>query len=227
MKLRAQVLEEAYKYINRIPSSVTPEGTDRVFELIMNTHSIDQQQDHMMSFLLASLFSGTVKKIVFEEKCSINGSKGPHDLVIYLDDGTRIVNEIHRFKQTPWDKKEQENNVIDSVKRTGQLYELREDPSRSTSGFLDIILKEIETKSVQLEPNEFNIIWFASKGIHYKATDIEDAASHYVFGWHNLTNDQPGKAHKKPENLSALGWFWDGDPYCKQTPKTTGNKYYV
>ena len=121
------------------------------------------------------------------------------------------------MKQTDWDKDELENYVFDSLKRTEQLYELREDANRSTTGFLDTILTKVEAKSNQLDPNETNILWFTSRGIHYKATDIEDAASHYAFGRHNLPNDQPGKAHRKPENLSALGWFWDGDPNSTST----------
>ena len=218
MKLCSQILEEANKYIKRIPPYVILEGTDQLLEMIKTTDSIDQQRDHLMSFLLASLFGGIIKKAVFEENCSKHQSKGPHDLVVYLEDGTRIVNEIRRLKQTSWDKNEQESYVLDSVKRTGQLYELRENPNRSTTGFLDTILKEVEAKRVQLDPNEFNIIWIISKGIHYKATDIEDAALHYTSGWHTLSNDQPGKAHKKPEYLSALGWFWDGDPYSTSAP---------
>jgi len=211
MRFSEQIIEQAYKYIQRITSSVT-EGTDRLLKMIKDHDSIEQQRDHLMSFILATLFGASVKKLVFEERCSKHKSKGTHDLVVYLNNGTRIVNEVTRNKQTDWDKKEQENYVFNSVRRTEQLYELREDPKRSTTGFLDTILTKVEAKSNQLDPNETNILWFTSRGIHYKATDIENAVSHYAFGWHNLPNDQPGKAHKKPENLSALGWFWDGDP---------------
>jgi hypothetical protein len=28
-----------------------------------------------------------------------------------------------------------------------------------------------------------------------------------------MSTEQPGKVHKMPTYLSALGWFWDGDPY--------------
>lgn len=212
MRLREEIITEAHKYIERVPKSVILDGTDNLLKMIKATDSIEQQQDHLMSFLLASLFGGAVKKLVFEEPCSRHPSKGQHDLVAYLDNGIRIVNEILRLKQTSWDKNEQENYVSGSVTSTRELYELKEDPHRSTTGFLDTILNKVEAKSDQLDPNETNIIWIASKGIHYKATDIEDTASHYAFGWHNLPNDQPGKTHKRPENLSALGWFWDGDP---------------
>ena len=208
-----RVFEEVNMYLKRIPTSVELEGTHQLLKMIKSTDIINQQRDYLMSFILASLYSGIVKKIVFEEDCSKHPSEGPHDLVVYLDSGIRIVNEIRRLKQTKWDKNEQENYVLDAIKKTGRLYALREDPNRSTTGFLDTILKEIEGKSDQLDPNEINIIWIASKGIHYKATNIEDAASHYISGWHKISDDQPGKAHKMPKNLSALGWFWDGDPY--------------
>lgn len=211
MKIGEQIIEEANKYVERIPTSIVV-GTEKLLKMIKDTDSIEQQRDHLMSFILATLFGGSVKKLVFEERCSKHKSKGTHDLVVYLNNGTRIVNEVTRIKQTDWDKKEQENYVFHSVRRTGQLYELREDPKRSTTGFPDTILTKVEAKRDQLDPNETNIVWIASKGMHYNATHIEDAAYHFAFGWHNLPNDLSGKAHKKPENLSALGWFWDGDP---------------
>ena len=207
------VFEEVNKYIERIPSSVKLQGTQTLLKMIETTGSINQQRDHLMSFLLASLYGEIARKIVFEEVCSKHPSKGPHDLVVYLDANIRIVNEIRRLKQTPWDKFEEGNYVFGSIERTGLLYELREDPNRSRTGFFDIILKEIEGKSNQLDPKEINIIWIASKGIHFKATYVEDAASYYFTSFSNISNYQNEKMLKVPNNLSALGWFWDGDPY--------------
>ncbi|MBK6914170.1 MAG: hypothetical protein IPH11_11180 [Ignavibacteriales bacterium] len=203
-----KIIEMAEEYLKRIPSSVEIEGTHYVLNMINTTNSVEQQRDYLMSFLLASLYGKIVKRIVFEESCSKHPSKGPHDLVVYLDRGTRIVNEIRRLKQTRWDKYEEENHVSGSIKKTGQLYELRDDPDRSTTGFLDTILKEIEAKGTQLDSEEINIIWIASKGMHYKATDIEDAASYYSVGCQNISN-----IHIMPKDLTALGWFWDGDPF--------------
>lgn len=204
------VIKQAQIYIERIHHSVELEGTDELLRKIRSTNSVKQSRDHLAAFVLASLLGDATRKLVFEEPCTKHPSGGPHDLVAYLNDGTRLVNEIKRLAQTPWDKYEEENYMFGQA--TEQLYELKEDPHHSTTGFLDIILREIESKSKQLDPKETNIVWFTSNGIHYQATDIEDAASHYALGWHKLSEEQPGKAHSKPENLSALGWFWDGDP---------------
>jgi hypothetical protein len=202
------IIDEANKYLERIPSSVKIEGSNKLFEMIKSTSSINQQRDYLMSFILASLYGDKVSKIVFEEKCSKHPSKGAHDLVVYLPRGNRIINEIRRLKQTSWDKYEEDNFIFGSSKKTDLLYELREDPNRSTTGFFDTILNEIEAKSNQLDPGEINIIWIASKSWHYKATFIEDAASYYSRK-DVLSTD---KTHIKPENLSALGWFWEDDP---------------
>ncbi len=207
------VVEEANKDLKRIPSSVKIEGSNMLLNMIKATNSMNQQRDYLMSFILASLYGKNVKKIVFEEECLKHPSKGPHDLVVYLKRGTRVVNEIRRLKQTNWDKHEEDNFIFGSLRKTEYLYELREDPNRSTTGFLDTILNEIEAKSNQLDPEEINIIWIASKGWHYKATFIEDATSYYSSCSYKSSNDQFSNTHIMPDNLSALGWFWDGDPY--------------
>ena len=81
---------------------------------------------------------------------------------------------------------------------------------------MDTILNEISIKENQFEPDVTNILWIASKGLHYQATDIEDAASHFARGYSiiscNKPETEPGWAHIKPANLTAIGWLWDGDP---------------
>jgi len=208
------IVQQAYHYLKRIPSSVVVKGENVLLKNMKATHSAEQQKDCLSSFILATLLAPCAEKLVFEENCKQHPSKGPHDLVVYLNGGTRIVNEIKRLKPTFWDRKETEC-ARNSVKRTGALYEVKEDPNRSTTGFLDTILKEVESKGKQLDPNNTNIIWFSSIGTnHYEANDIEDVASHYTDGHAKLSSDQPGRAHEKPEWLTALGWFFDGDPQC-------------
>lgn len=207
-------IDQARYYLKRIPSSVVVEGEKILLKNMKTMNSAEQQKDCVSSFILATLLASCAKRLVFEEDCKQHQSKGPHDLVLYLGDGTRIINEIKRLKPTLWDQKETEH-VRNSVKRTGTLYKVNEDPNRSTTGFLDTILKEVESKGKQLDPNNTNIIWFSSIGTnHYEADDIENAASHYTDGHAKLSSDQPGRAHKKPEWLTALGWFLDGDPNC-------------
>jgi hypothetical protein len=212
-KINIMIIYEANKYLERIPSSVKIYGSNKLFEMIKSTSSTNQQRDFLMSFILASLYGDKVSKIVFEEECSKHLSKGAHDLVVYLPSGNRIINEIRRLKQTSWDKYEEDNFIFGSSKKTDLLYELREDPNRSTTGFFDTILNEIEAKSNQLDPGEINIIWIASKSWHYKATFIEDAASYYSVNSHEKLINQTENIHIIPKSLSALGWFWDGDPY--------------
>ena len=178
------------------------------------TRSAEQQKDCVSSFILATLLAPCAERLVFEENCKQHPSKGPHDLVVYLSGGIRIVNEIKRLKPTFWDQPETEC-VRNSAKRTCELYKMKEEQNRSTTGFLDTILKEVESKGKQLDPNNTNIIWFSSIGTnHYEADDIEDAAGHYTDGHAKLSSDQPGRVHEKPEWLTALGWFLDCDPQC-------------
>lgn len=205
------MIDIANKYIKRISEKVTLEGQEKLLKMIKSTNDLEQQNDYLIPLFLALILSDISEKLILEEKWDFKSNRC-HDLVAYLSNGTRIVNEIKRLRQTQWDKEEFNNHVLNSVARTGQLYELKEDPNHSTTGFLDTILNEVELKEKQLEPKVTNIIWFSSRGIHYQATFIEDAASHYAQGWNNLPTEQPGKAHKKPKFLSALGWLWDGEP---------------
>lgn len=201
-------------YLKRIPSSVAVANKDVLLKNMRATRDVEQQKDCLSSFILATLLAPCAERLVFEENCKQHLSKGPHDLVVYLSGGIRIVNEIKRLKPTSWDQKETEC-VRNSVERTGALYKVQEDPCRSTTSFLDIILKEVKSKGKQLDPKNTNIIWFSSIGTnHYEADDIEDAANHYIDGHEKLYSDQPGRAHEKPEWLTALGWFLDGDPQC-------------
>lgn len=178
------------------------------------THSAEQQKDCVSSFILATLLAPCAERMVFEENCKQHPSKGPHDLVVYLSGGTRIVNEIKRLKPTSWDQKETEC-ARNSVRRTSALYKVREDPYRSTTSFLDTIFKEVESKDKQLDPNNTNIIWISSIGTnHYEADDIRVAASCYAVSHMKSSPDQLGCVHEKPEWLTALGWFLDGDPQC-------------
>lgn len=206
------IIKQVYQYLERIPSSVVVTGTNDLLEKIKATHSAEQRKDYLSSFILATLLAPCAKRLVFEENCSQHPSRGPHDLVVYVMDGPRIVNEIKRLKQTLWDQKETEC-VRNSVKHTDALYRVKEDLGRSTTGYLDTILKEVESKGPQLDPDNINIIWFSSIGTnHYEADDIQDAASFYAKGQAKLSSDQPGHTHKKPTWLTALGWFLDGDP---------------
>ncbi len=213
LELRS-IIDEAQQYLKGIPSSVKVEGVDRILKKIQKTRSTEQQKDCLASFILAMLLAPCAKRLVFEETCRQHQSGGQHDLVIYLMDDTRVVNEIKRLKPTAWDQKETEiirNTSTPKVK----FYKLKDDPNRSTTGFLDTILKEVELKSKQIDPNNTNIVWFSSCGTnHYEADDIGCAAHHYAVGQPKLPPDQPGHSHKKPEWLTALGWFWDGDLQC-------------
>jgi hypothetical protein len=122
-----------------------------------------------------------------------------------LNNDSRVINEIRRLKQTSWNKKEEDNCVLGQEDNPEYFYELKEGPAPSTTGFLDTILKEIEARSDQLDLGGFNIIWASSKGMHYRATFIEDAALYYSIRLYKKSIAQPQIVHLMPKNLSTLG----------------------
>jgi hypothetical protein len=95
-----------------------------------------------------------------------------------------------------------------------------EDPDKST-GSHDIMLKEIWKKRVQLDPGQPNVLWFVSSNDFYDEQTVGDVAYFLAVQRDQLPEGQPGRAHQKPADLTALGWLWDGErswtterPHC-------------
>lgn len=209
------LIKKALSYIDAISCKVLLKGHDKLMKMLTSNADIEQQQDLMISLFLAYIFSDTCDRIILEEEWEDQKGKiRSHDLVAYFYNGTKIVNEIKRLKQTNWDLKEQ-NRINITNGKASTLFELKEDSSRNR-GFLETILKDIIDKKEQFEPNVTNIMWIASKGLHYRASDIEDAASHFAKEGTELSTDllrdKPYKDLIRPKYLNALGWIWDGDP---------------
>ena len=120
-----------------------------------------------------------------------------------------MVNEVKRLAETLWSRKQKEA-ATDCVKRTGLLHEMREDLDKST-GSHDIMLKEVWKKRVQLDPDHPNVLWLVSSNDFYDHQKVEDITHFLAIGRDKLPERQSGRAHQKPEHLTALGWLWDAD----------------
>ena len=117
------------------------------------------------------------------------------------------MNEVKRVRDTAWSI-EQRRLATNSVQRTAHLHELKDREGFST-GAMDTLLNQIETKGVQFDEEAINILWIVSENIFCQRSNVEDCAWFYTKGWATLPADQQGKAHRKPNNLNALGWLWD------------------
>lgn len=182
----------------------------RNIEAQASKESTQGMLDYLAPLRVAALFSPhNLARIVFEESCSKHPSRGPHDVVLYTNANARIVNEIKRFTETLWSQKQKEA-ATDCVKRTGLLHEMWEDPDKCT-GSHDIMLKEVWKKRLQLDPGHPNVLWLVSSNDFYDDQKVEDIAHFLAIGRDRLPENQPGRAHQKPEHLTALGWLWDAE----------------
>ena len=182
----------------------------RNIEVQASKESTQGMLDYLAPLRVAALFpQRNLARIVFEEPCSKHPSRGPHDVVLYTNTNARIVNEIKRFTETLWSQKQKEA-ATDCVKRTGLLHEMWEDPDKCT-GSHDIMLKEVWKKRLQLDPGHPNVLWLVSSNDFYDDQKVEDVAHFLAIGRDKLPEDQPGRAHQKPEHLTALGWLWDAE----------------
>lgn len=182
----------------------------RNIEAQASRESAEGMLDYLAPLRIAALFSQqSLARIAFEESCARHPSRGPHDVVLYTHANARVVNEVKRLTETLWSRKQKEA-ATDCVKRTGLLHEMWEDPDKST-GSVDIMLKEVDKKRVQLNPNYPNVLWFVSSNDFYDEQTVGDVAYFLAVQRDQLPEGQPGRAHQKPEHLTALGWLWDAD----------------
>jgi len=192
----------------------------RNIEVQARRESAEGMLDYLAPLRVAALFSKQdLARVVFEEPCTRHSSRGPHDVVLYTHTDVRVVNEVKRLTETLWSRKEKEA-ATDCGKRTGLLHEMREDPDKST-GSHDIMLKEVWKKRLQFDPGQPNVLWFVSSNDFYDDQKVEDVAYFLTVQRDQLPEGQPGRAHQKPKDLTALGWLWDGDrswttevPHC-------------
>ncbi len=93
------IIEKAQNYISHISKKVNLKGQEKLINMINSTNDIEQMQDCLISLYLASVFSNITVRLVLEEPWMNNsGNRSYHDLVAYLPNGSRIVNEIKRLK---------------------------------------------------------------------------------------------------------------------------------
>ena len=172
--------------------------------------STEGMLNYLAPLRVATLFSQhSLDRIVFEEPCSRHPSRGPHDVVLYTNTNARVVNEIKRLTETLWSRKQKEA-ATDCAKHTELLHERWEDSDKST-GSHDIMLKEIWEKRLQLDPAHPNVLWLVSSNDFYDDQKVDNVAHFLTIGREELFEDQPGRAHQKPEHLTALGWLWDAE----------------
>ena len=55
------------------------------------------------------------------------------------------------------------------------------------------------------------MLWFVSSNDFYDDQKMEDIAHFLAIGRDKLPEEQPGRAHQKPEHLTAMGWLWDAE----------------
>ena len=106
---------------------------------------------------------------------------------------------------------------------TGAFHQLEYNPEQSTTGPEDILLKEIEAKTDQFDPDAVNVCWIVSRSTFCLHRHVQKVAWFYRDGRGLLEGDpscnhsddncaHPGLAHQKPQHLSGLGWMWDRAP---------------
>lgn len=192
------------------PISENVDQVLRNIEAQARRDSTARMLDYLAPLRVAALFSQhSLARVAFEEPCSRHPSRGPHDVVLYTQANLRMVNEVKRLTETLWSRRQKEA-ATDCVKRTGLLHEMWEDPDKST-GSHDIMLKEMWKKRVQLDPDHPNVLWLVSSNDFYDDQKVEDIAHFLAIGRDKLPEDQYGRAHQKPEHLTALGWLWDSE----------------
>ena len=195
---------------------------EAVIHNIETAGRVEQALDHLAILRVGQILRLVADKVVFEEDCARGHRKKGHDAVIYHGE-MRIVNEVMRIRPTDWGQKQREIMLERGTKRMQSMVlgkrgppleflELTEDPNRTTTGWLDDLLKRIEERADQFDRGFINILWVVSEDLFYERDNIQDAAHFLAVQRGQLPSDQPGFAHQKPEHLTALGWMWDGDP---------------
>lgn len=211
INFRKYLLELAHGLAEDLrPISENLDQVLRNIETQARRESVEGMLNYLDPMRVAALFSQhNLARIAFEEPCARHPSRGPHDVVLYTRANMRVVNEVKRWTETLWSRKQKEA-ATDRGKRTGILHEMKEDPDKST-GSHDIMLKEVWTKRLQLDPKHPNILWFVSSNDFFDDQKVEDVAHFLAIGCDQLPEGQPGRAHQKPEHLTALGWLWDAE----------------
>ncbi|MDP3722201.1 MAG: hypothetical protein Q8R91_01725 [Candidatus Omnitrophota bacterium] len=188
-------------------------GGERVLSNIKHERTVINIHAHLAVLRVAQIltFPGTEwPKPRLEERCRLHPARGPHDVVLPLGEGQRVIVEIRRFdhataagdvveeKTTTYVCKHQ---PLPDDNSPELLKEIKDDPEKS-KGRLALVLEAINEKQNQLDPSGINVIWFVTRNsMCQPEIVVEDIP------WYYKQLECP---YQRPEHLTALAWSFDG-----------------